>query len=198
MPPDGCWDLVFLKRERGMSVLRTGLTTSSVTFDGKAGDEILSVSFGPGTFMPLMPGDEMRDQGIMLDMIGKQRFWLGTEVMEVPGFDDVDAFIRRLFSSGLVHNNPAVAAIAAGHPPAMTERTMQRHFLQTTGLTYKYFTQVQRTQKAMSLLQAGRTAADVAFALGYSDQPHLIRSLKAIIGQTPGQIADKNSKRIAL
>ena len=64
---------------------------------------------------------------------------------------------------------------------------MQRHFLRTTGLTYKTFTQIERAQKAMALLQMGRPAADVAFALGYSDQPHLIRSLKAIMGETPGR-----------
>ena len=39
------------------------------------------------------------------------------------------------------------------------------------------------------LLQQGRPAADVAFALGYADQPHMIRSIKAIMGQTPGQLA---------
>ena len=55
---------------------------------------------------------------------------------------------------------------------------MQRHFLKTTGLTYKAFTQIERAQKALSLLQQGRPAADVAFALGYADQPHLIRSLE--------------------
>ena len=68
---------------------------------------------------------------------------------------------------------------------------MQRHFLRTTGLTYKAFTQIERAQKALGLLQQGRPAADVAFALGYADQPHMIRSVKAIMGLTPGQIATR-------
>jgi AraC-like DNA-binding protein len=38
-------------------------------------------------------------------------------------------------------------------------------------------------------LRMGQAAADVAFALGYADQAHMINSLKAIMGQTPGQIA---------
>ena len=82
-----------------------------------------------------------------------------------------------------------MTSIVEGRPKAMTERTLQRHFLKTTGLTYKAFTQIERAQKAVALLQQGRPAADVAFALGYSDQPHMIRSLRAIMGQTPGQIA---------
>ena len=63
------------------------------------------------------------------------------------------------------------------------------------GVTYKTFTQIERAQKAVALLQQGRPAADVAFALGYSDQPHMIRSVKAIMGQTPGQIAGAASSK---
>ena len=66
-----------------------------------------------------------------------------------------------------------------GQPKAMTERTLQRHFLRTTGLTYKHFTLVQRAQKAVAMLQMGRPAVDVALALGFSDQAHMINSLRA-------------------
>jgi AraC-like DNA-binding protein len=82
-----------------------------------------------------------------------------------------------------------VASVLEGAPKAMSERTMQRHFLKTTGLTYKSFTLIERAQKAAELLRLGRPALDVAFALGYADQAHMINSLKAIMGQTPGQIA---------
>ena len=91
--------------------------------------------------------------------------------------------------SGIVERNDLVDSVLAGKPKAMTERTLQRHFLKTTGLTYKTFTVIERAQKAASLLRMGQAAADVAFALGYSDQAHMINSLRAIMGQTPGQIA---------
>jgi len=42
--------------------------------------------------------------------------------------------------------------------------------------------------KAASLLQMGQPALDVAFALGYTDQSHMIKSLKQILGQTPTQL----------
>lgn len=189
MHPDGCWDIAFLKRGDELQVLRTGLTTKTVTYVADEGDEILAVTFSPDSFMSLMPGEQMRDEGVMLEMIGRDRFWIGTDVVEIPTLDNVDGFIASLVRRGIVETNDLVSSIVNGEPKAMTERTMQRHFLRTTGLTYKSFTQIERAQKAMALLQAGRPAAEVAFALGYADQPHLIRSLKAIMGQTPGRLA---------
>jgi hypothetical protein len=187
--PDGCWDIAILKTAYGTVVLRTGLTTTAVTHQVSAGDEILSIAFKPSSYMSLMPGETMRDEGVVLTGIGHDRFWLGTDVLEIPNFDNVDAFVERLLKNGIVEENTLVASVVSGHPMAMSERTMQRHFLRTTGLTYKAFTQIERAQKAVVLLQQGRPAADVAFALGYADQPHLIRSVRAIMGQTPGQIA---------
>jgi hypothetical protein len=189
MRPDGCWDMVFLKRGDDLMVLRTGLTTKTVIHEAAAGDEILSIAFAPDTFMPLMPGELMLNEGVPLQKIGRDRFWIGTDVVEIPDFGNADAFVDSLVRREIVQRNGLVTSIVSGQPMAMTERTMQRHFLRTTGLTYKSFTQIERAQKAMALLQMGRPAADVAFALGYADQPHLIRSLKAIMGETPRALA---------
>ena len=191
MQPDGCWDIAFLKSAAGTTVLRTGLTTSAVTHRFSEGVEILSIAFKPSSFMSLMPGERMRDEGVVLSTIGRDRFWLGSDVLEIPTFDTVDRFVAKLLGNGIVEDNSLVASVVSGHPMAMSERTMQRHFLRTTGVTYKTFTQIERAQKALALLQQGRPAADVAFALGYADQPHMIRSLRAIMGQTPGQIAPR-------
>jgi hypothetical protein len=189
MQPDGCWDIAILSLGAEPFVLRTGLTTRPDVVEHKAGDEILTISFRPNAFMPLMPGEVMRNEGVILDKFGRRDFWIGTEVREIPTFETADVFIERLVRDEIVQTNPIVASIVEGHPKAMSERTMQRHFLKTTGLTYKHFTLIQRAQKAMSLLHSGQRAADVAFALGYADQAHLINSLRQIMGQTPGQIA---------
>ena len=189
MQPDGCWDFAILKRSGHTMVLRTGLTTKAVVYEHQPGDEILTISFRASTYMPLMPGEDMRNEGVILPEIGQDRFWLGTDVLEIPNFGNADVFAQRLIRADIVQSNDVVASILDGHPKAMSERTMQRHFLRTTGLTYKSFTQIERAQKAIALLQMGRPAADVAFALGFTDQAHMINSLRAIMGQTPGQIA---------
>ncbi|MDB5542369.1 MAG: hypothetical protein JWQ89_4096 [Devosia sp.] len=189
MQPDGCWDIAVIKRGDDRLVLRTGLTTRPVVYEYAAGDELLVISFKPHSFMPLMPGKVMRDEGVMLEKFGRGGFWVGTDVREIPTFENADVFVERLVRDGIVASNELVASVVEGQPKAMTERTLQRHFLRTTGLTYKHFTLVQRAQKAVSLLQMGRPAVEVALALGFSDQAHMINSLKAIMGQTPREIA---------
>lgn len=189
MQPDGCWDIAIIRRGDNVQVLRTGLTTRAVTFRHEADDEILVISFKPSSFMPIMPGEIMRDEGVLLEPFGRRDFWIGSEVREIPSFDNAEAFVARLVRDGIVESSDIVASIVEGQPKAMSERTMQRHFLRTTGLTYKAFTVIERAQQAVSLLRMGRPAADVAFALGFSDQAHMINSLKAIMGQTPGEIA---------
>jgi hypothetical protein len=193
MQPDGCWDIAILKRGDDARVLRTGLTTRSVTYEHGEGDEILILSFQPHTFMPLMPGEMMRDQGVLLDRFGRRDFWLGPQVREIPDFENADVFVAHLVRDGVIESNDVVASVVEGHPKAMSERTLQRHFLKTTGLTYKHFTLVKRAQQAAVLLQMGRSAADVALALGYYDQAHMINSVREIMGQTPGRIAARES-----
>ncbi|MDB5561992.1 MAG: hypothetical protein JWN11_1410 [Hyphomicrobiales bacterium] len=189
MQPDGCWDIAILKRGENVQVLRTGLTTRAVVYEHLPGDETLVISFKPSAFMPLMPGEVMRDEGVLLEKFGSRNFWIGTDVREVPTFENADVFVEHLVRAGIVESNDIVAAVLEGQPKAMSERTLQRHFLRTTGLTYKSFTVIERAQKAVALLRMGRPAVDVAFALGYADQAHMINSLRAIMGQTPGQIA---------
>jgi AraC-like DNA-binding protein len=47
----------------------------------------------------------------------------------------------------------------------------------------------QRSVSAIELLTQGKRVVDVALELGYSDQSHLTRALKAIMGRTPGEVA---------
>lgn len=189
MQPDGCWDIAVLKNRQGISVLRTGLTTRTVAIEHEPGDEILVVSFRPSAFMPVMPGDVMRDRGVMLETLGRGRFRIGADVLEIPNFENADVFVQRLVAREIVGTNALVESVLDGHPKAASERTLQRQFLGTTGLTYKRFTIIQRAQQAVALLKAGQPAADVAVVLGYTDQAHLTNSLRDIMGQTPRQIA---------
>ncbi|MCA9947639.1 MAG: AraC family transcriptional regulator, partial [Anaerolineales bacterium] len=62
------------------------------------------------------------------------------------------------------------------------------HFMAVTGMSPRKFSLIERARKAVDLLQTGLPASQVAVDAGYSDQPHLCRSLKAIMGQTPMQI----------
>jgi AraC-like DNA-binding protein len=55
-------------------------------------------------------------------------------------------------------------------------------------MTEKRLEQIRRACRAMELLADGRRVVDVALELGYSDQSHMTRALKALMGKTPGAV----------
>jgi methylphosphotriester-DNA--protein-cysteine methyltransferase len=87
---------------------------------------------------------------------------------------------------------PIVDATLQGHLKDRKLRTIQRRFLQATGLTQGAARQIERARYATHLLQQGTSIPDTVFEAGYFDQPHLTRSLKCLIGQTPAQIREKS------
>lgn len=102
--------------------------------------------------------------------------------------DKRSALTRRAISLISTHSISTL-----GNKLDCTQRTLERHFLQVTGLTLK---QCQSMRKLEGLLEhlyrQGEGEIDwagIAFEFGFSDQPHLTRYLKAAIGETPGDYA---------
>jgi len=72
----------------------------------------------------------------------------------------------------------------------LSERALQRLARRRLGLTPKWLIQRRRLQEAAERLRDGSTTqAEIAAALGYADQPHLIRDFAGVTGMTPGQFA---------
>jgi methylphosphotriester-DNA--protein-cysteine methyltransferase len=59
-------------------------------------------------------------------------------------------------------------------------------------MTQSAVRQIERARYATHLLQQGVSILDTVEQAGYFDQPHLTRSLKHFIGQTPAQILQKS------
>jgi AraC-like DNA-binding protein len=55
-------------------------------------------------------------------------------------------------------------------------------------LTRGAIEQIGRAERAVELLSRGMSPIEAARRAGYADQPHLTRSLKRLVGQTPSQI----------
>jgi AraC-like DNA-binding protein len=70
---------------------------------------------------------------------------------------------------------------------------VRHRFLRATGLPQSRISQIERAQRAASLLQMGRPISDAVHEVGYFDQPHLTRSLRRWVGRTPTQIAPGKS-----
>jgi len=70
-----------------------------------------------------------------------------------------------------------------------SQRTIERAFRRVTGLTLKQYETMMRLEDLLAYLYQKQNTpldwADIATQFGFSDQPHLIRYLKATIGSTP-------------
>jgi hypothetical protein len=187
--PDGCWDIVIMRRRGEVAVLQTGVITRPVTLDFACGDEYLCISFKPGVFMPGTSGESMVDRAFMRPIAGDRSFWFDGDRLEIPSFENAESLVGRLMQRSVLARDEIVAGIADGDPRAISERTVQRHFQLSMGVTAKRFEQIRRARRAVELLQRGTAVAMVAHELGYSDQAHLTRALKAMTGRTPGAIA---------
>jgi len=70
-----------------------------------------------------------------------------------------------------------------------SQRTLERSFRRVTGLTLKQYLTMNKLEEMLEYLhQRDNTDiewVEVAYQFGFSDQPHLIRHLKQLIGVTP-------------
>ncbi|MGD0207344.1 MAG: helix-turn-helix transcriptional regulator [Verrucomicrobiota bacterium] len=64
-------------------------------------------------------------------------------------------------------------------------RTMERHFLKTTGKTPKVWLAEQRLKRARELLSEGSSVKETAFQLGYKYPHHFSRGFKGYWGYCP-------------
>lgn len=91
-------------------------------------------------------------------------------------------FINRAYGRDISLQDMAIAAhVSPFH--------LSRQFKKAVGMTpHQYLIQT-RVESARALLAAGsRSLAEVASAVGFSDQSHLTRQFKRVLGVTPGQV----------
>lgn len=191
--PDGSWDLVILKHEGKNQVMLTGLATQAVPVQIAEGDEILNIAFKASSHLQLLSPLFMLNRGIALPVTNNRTFQLGNDQFEIPSFDNAEALINKMVQAGLLVTNEVVEAVLQDRSVAMSSRTLQRQFLRTTGMTHNYFRQITRANQAAKLLASGKSLPQVAYESGYADQSHMTRSLRHIIGRTPGEIVRDNS-----
>jgi hypothetical protein len=190
-PAESHWHLVFLCRQgQARSVLVGPWTTAGVASYGE-GAELLWVKFRLGVFMPHQPPRDFLDVETFLPGATSRRFWLKSAAWQWPDYGNVETFVERLVREEVLVRDPVVSAVLHDEPPALSPRTVRHRFLRATGLTYSHIHQVERAQRAATLLGEGQSILDTVDALGYYDQPHLTRSLKRWVGHTPAQLTPR-------
>jgi len=69
----------------------------------------------------------------------------------------------------------------------LSERTLERRFKQSIGVSAKLFSRICRYQESLNQLRKNnyQKLSDIAYENGYSDQSHFIRSFKEFTGVSP-------------
>jgi diadenosine tetraphosphatase ApaH/serine/threonine PP2A family protein phosphatase len=160
-----------------------------------ADGEWFAVRFRLGTFVPhLTPGNLTDRRDVTLPEATRHSFWLNGSAWDYPDFENAETFVNRLFRKGILVRDPTVDAVIAGGTNPPPARTLQRHFLRATGLTFSAVRQIERARYATILLREGMPILDVVQQAGYYDQAHLTRSLRHRIGQTPTAIIRRDEQ----
>jgi hypothetical protein len=184
-------ELVFTRTEGTTSVMMRGPETRATTAHGPANAAFFGITFKLGVYMPALPPTYLLDRHASLSTVGST-FWLNDQALPIPDTNDTDLFIERLVRLGLLRSEPTVEPLMKNQlfERLTTVRTLQRRFVQATGLSHRAVQSIERARQAVVLLEAGMAIPDVIHDLGYTDQPHLTKMLRHLVGRTPARIAE--------
>jgi AraC-like DNA-binding protein len=189
---DACWDLVFIRSEHGNRALLSGPSSTITPVPYRAGNRNVGIRFHRGSFLTHVPTTTMVDTTEALPMPTSESFLLAGEAWAMPTFETADAFVAELERQELLADDPVVMAALRGDDAGLTQRSVQRHVSQVTGLTANQIRQIVRARTAAGRLAKGEPILDVAHDLGYADQAHLTRDLRRMTGFTPGRTKDRD------
>ena len=183
------WEMV-VTRQRGAGRLTVrGPETRATTLPIPQDAEFFGIQFSVGTFMPGLPPGRLVDRAVTLPAASGGSFWLDGSAWELPDEDTADALVGRLGQAGLLVHDPIVAEALHGDLAGFSTRSLERRVARATGLSRGAVRRIRRAERAVELLSRGIPASEVTHRTGYADQPHLARSLRRFVGQTPSQIA---------
>jgi AraC-like DNA-binding protein len=199
VPPDGCSDLVFSRRDDGtVETVLVGPSTALSEVPVSAGEVFAGVRFRPWVLAPTLglQAHALRNQGTPLAHLCPElahRFarlspknLLGALEAQAATLVTPLSREQRLVrdATGLLED-PETSVSAVAKALHVGERTLRRAFLSTVGLGPAALTRFRRLQRALAALQRGEAPADLAARLGFADQPHLHRDVRAFTGLPP-------------
>jgi hypothetical protein len=182
------WSMVIAKCRGRITLSLHGPETGATCKDFPPEAEWFGIAFKLGTFVPHIPPGALIDGIAVLPGISERSFSLGHSAWQFPNFENADTFVDRLVRAGILVHEPITNAVHQGQSQSLSLRTVQYRFLRSTGLSQRTVRQIERARYAAALLKQGVSIFDTVYEAGYSDQPHLTRSLKHFIGHTPAEI----------
>lgn len=192
--PDGCMDLLFA----GGKVLVAGPDTRPHRV-AVHGTPVCALRFAPGQAPGVLgvPAELLRDRRVELDQLWSDRAVrrtvelaerhgaLGLEHIAWQWFDPRDP-VPSAVLEGLRRGAPVGELAAAS---GLGARQLHRRCTRAFGYGPKTLERILRMQRAVGLAGRGIPLAEVAVRVGYADQAHCSRELRALTGEPPSHHA---------
>ena len=186
------WEMVVSKYHDETTVTVRGPETKATSMHVTlVGSEFFGIIFKYGAFIPKLPVGNLVDGDVNLPDASSKSFWLNGSAWQFPNYENADTFVERLVREDLLVCDPMIEPVLRDEPQELSPRSVQRRFVQATGLTRSSIRKIERARYATMLLGQGVSIFDTVEQAGYSDQAHLTRALKYLIGKTPTQIINK-------
>jgi AraC-like DNA-binding protein len=200
--PDGAVDLVLVSDGVSGHAHVYGTTTASRDVALLKGVHYLGVRFRPGQSRHFLRAAAVELTDTCEAAAGLLAFELRDipeRLATVPVFDRLDAALVRHLqdcppsTSALDAAIQALAAAGGDLPVSQaaavygkSQRQFERQFLQTVGVGPKLYARIERFQRAARLVSAStQSLAEIAAALGYSDQSHMSHEFRRFAGLPP-------------
>lgn len=181
------WEMVVTRQPGAARLTVRGPETKATIVPIPQDAEFFGIQFSAGTYMPGLPPGRLVDRTVTLPATGGS-FWLDGSAWALPDEGTADALVDELQRAGLLVHDPVVASALQGDVEGFSTRSLERRVARATGLSRGAAARIRRAERAVELLSRGVPASEVAGRAGYADQPHLTRSLRRYVGQTPAQI----------
>ena len=182
------WEIVFARVKGETTIAVRGPETVASMAETTDDAEFFGIIFKLGTFMPQLPVRNLVDTMVALPFSAGKSFWLNGSAWHMPTYENADTFVEMLMRREMIVQEPVVDDALKGRIPDLTLRSVQRNYVNATGLTHGTVAQIQRARHAAALLEQGVSILDTVDLAGYADQPHLTRSMRRFFGKTPTQI----------
>jgi AraC-like DNA-binding protein len=199
--PDGCMDLM---RMSGRTVVAGPDTTAFVNPRGR--EPFVGLRFRPGALPRLLgiPAAELRNTRVPLADLGledpQQRSLVGlaTELAsDDPARETAPWSLPQLrYITDSLATGSAVTDVA--RQIGWSSRTLQRHCAAVYGYGPATLRRILRFRRAVRLLDDGASAAAVAAAAGYADQPHLHRDVRDFTGMSLATLRQGSGQKMSI
>ena len=193
--PDACVDLIW-ERESG-ELFVAGPDTHPYVGPIHPGT-LIGLRFSPGSAPGALglPADSIRDDRVALDAMWTpaQARQLGETLAGTPTDADAQRVLERAVTAraGGVRDRVATGVLRLlrsgtrvgemADAIGLSERQLHRRCVAAFGYGPKVLDRVLRFDRAVRLARSGKPLADIAYEVGYADQPHLSREIKTLSG----------------